>query len=186
MALLPRMGRSFGPVTPPLLALTFVRASFTLVVGLLWNSWPALLGLTAAQLAIAAASLHATWIEPFRVKVTQLELLSPKLQGEAPLRVLQVSDVHFEGWSPRERRLLEAAQDLAPDLILLTGDYLNLSSVCDEASQRGARSLLSSLASLAPTYASPVAPPWTGPKWFQPCSRVCLLPGYWTRLWTCV
>jgi len=61
--------------------------------------------------------------------------------------------VHFEDWSPRERRLLELARELAPDLILLTGDYLNLSRTEDPAAHAGVRELLAALSALAPTYA---------------------------------
>ncbi len=159
LALLPRKGRSCGPVTPPLLALALVRSGLALALGLLWPSWPAL-GLTAAfQLALTAGQVYATWVEPFRLQVTRVELTSPRLRGDRPLRVLHVSDIHFEIWSPRERRLLEVARELAPDLILVTGDYLNLSSVEEPAAQKGVRELMEALSSLAPTWAIAGSPP---------------------------
>jgi hypothetical protein len=161
LALLPRMGRSFGPVTPPLLALTFVRASLTFAVGLLWNTWPSLLGLTVVQLAIAAASLYATWIEPFRIGLTHAALSSPRLDGSAPLRLLHVSDLHFERVTPRERQLLDLIEETDPDLIVLTGDYLNLSSVHDPAAQTEVRDLLAELCerTRGPVYAITGSPP---------------------------
>jgi predicted MPP superfamily phosphohydrolase len=155
------MGRSFGPVTPPLLALTFVRASLTFAAGLLWNSWPALLGLTVVQLAIAAASLYATWIEPFRIGVTHANLRSPRLGGSGPVRLLHVSDLHVERVTPRERGLLDLAREMDPDLVVLTGDYLNLSSVRDPAAQAEVRDLLAELCERtnAPVYAITGSPP---------------------------
>lgn len=159
LALLPRHNRSFGPVTPPLLALALVRSALTFGLGTLWPGWPAL-GLTAAlQLALAAAHLYATWVEPFRLTVTRLELNSPKLEGATPLRVLHISDIHFEGWTPRERQLVQTVQELAPDLILLTGDYLNLSAVEDPAVHVSVRDLLGTLSACAPTCAVTGSPP---------------------------
>jgi hypothetical protein len=155
------MGRSFGPVTPPLVALTFVRASISFTVGLLWNSWLALLGLTVAQLAIAVASLYATWIEPFRIGLTHAALLSPRLNGSAPLRLLHVSDLHVERVTARERQLLNLVEEIDPDLVVLTGDYLNLSSVRDPAAHAEVRDLLAELCEHArgPVYAITGSPP---------------------------
>jgi predicted MPP superfamily phosphohydrolase len=161
LALLPRMGRSFGPVTPPLLALTVVRTSLTLAVGLLWNTWPALLGLTVVQLAITVASLYATWIEPFRIEVTHAALRSSKLSGSAPLRLLHVSDLHIERVTPREQELLDLVEEIDPDVVVLTGDYLNLSSVRDRAAQAEVRDLLAELCerTRGPVYAITGSPP---------------------------
>jgi hypothetical protein len=159
LSLLPQRGRSFGPVTPPLLALALVRAALTLALGAAWPTWPALIVTAILQLTITAAQVYATWVEPFQLTVTPLQLISPKLNGRPALQVLHISDVHFEGWTPRERQLLEKVRELRPDLILMTGDYLNLSSIDDPASHAGARDLLDSLASLAPTYAIIGSPP---------------------------
>lgn len=159
LALLPRRGRSFGPVTPPMLALALVRTFLSFALGLLWPAWPAL-GLAAiSQLVLTALHLYATWIEPFRITVTQIGLTSPRLTSPEPLCVLHVSDIHFEGWTPRERRLVELVREAAPDLILCTGDYLNLSSVADPVAHEGVRDLLASLAAVAPTYAISGSPP---------------------------
>jgi predicted MPP superfamily phosphohydrolase len=111
------------------------------------------------QAGITAIQIYATWVEPFRLTVTSLEFTSPKLQSGEPLRVLHLSDIHFEGWTPRERRLLEMARALAPDLIFLTGDYLNLSSVDNGPARQGVRDLLAELAAVAPTYAVVGSPP---------------------------
>jgi predicted MPP superfamily phosphohydrolase len=199
LALLPRKGRSFGPVTPPLLALALLRAALAFGLGMALGQGHIGATLAVAPVAVApvavapqgqaqglplpvapvavapttvgviltivlqagitALQIYATWVEPFRLTVTSLEFTSPKLQGGEPLRVLHLSDIHFEGWTPRERRLLEVARALSPDLIFLTGDYLNLSSVDHGPARQGVRDLLAELATVAPTYAVIGSPP---------------------------
>ena len=208
LALLPRKGRSFGPVTPPLLALALLRAALAFGLGMALGQEPVGAGASPAPTAVAlgqehvgatlavapiavapagagagpaptavapatigviltvvlqagitAIQIYATWVEPFRLTVTSLEFTSPKLQSGEPLRVLHLSDIHFEGWTPREQRLLEIARALSPDLIFLTGDYLNLSSVDNGPARQGVRDLLAELAAVAPTYAVIGSPP---------------------------
>jgi hypothetical protein len=159
LALLPRHSRSFGPITPPLLALAVVRAGLAFVLGLAWPAWPALGLVAGLQLALTTIQIYATWFEPFRIQVIHHELVSPELKGAPPLRVLHLGDIHFEGWTVRERQIVQTVRDLAPDLILLTGDYLNLSSVEDPDAHAGVRDLLAELSTLAPTYAITGSPP---------------------------
>lgn len=167
LALLPRQGRSFGPVTPPLLALALLRTALAFGLGMaLGHRAGANLAPTSGvvltvvlQASITVIQTYATWVEPFHLTVTSLEFASPKLQNGEPLRVLHLSDIHFEGWTPRERRLLETVRALAPDLIFLTGDYLNLSSVDHGPARQGVRDLLAELATLAPTWAVIGSPP---------------------------
>ena len=161
LALLPRAGRSFGPVTPPLLALTLGHTSLTFAIGLLWPSGPGLLLTIALHLVISGAFLYATWIEPFRIGVTQAELHSPKLDGRPPLRLLHITDLHIERITARERELLRLVEELAPDAIIITGDYLSLSSVHDERSLAEARDLMARLCAVAPSpvYAVTGSPP---------------------------
>jgi predicted MPP superfamily phosphohydrolase len=156
LALLPRLGRSFGPITPSLLALVL-----TFAAGLLWTTWPSLLLTAVLQLGIWAASCYATWIEPFRIGVTQAELHSPKLDGHAPLRLLHISDLHVERITPREQTLLRMVEEIAPDAIVLTGDYLNLAYVYDAKAQAEAHDLLARLCDITPgpVYATTGSPP---------------------------
>ena len=159
LSLLPRFGRSYGPPTPPLLALALLRAGITFALGAVYPVWTVFTLCTLCQAGLLAAQIYATWIEPARITVTYQRLASPKLWSTASLRLLHVSDIHFEGWTPREHRLLEAVRDLQPDLILLTGDYLNLSSVEDAEAQAGVRDLLAGISACAPTYAVTGSPP---------------------------
>lgn len=163
LALLPRRQRSFGPVTPPLLALALVRAALTCAAGLLWATPLGLLLIVALNTAIFVTSFYATWIEPFRITVTQAELRSPKLHGPTPLRLLHISDLHIERLTARERHLLRLVEELAPDVIVLTGDYLTLSSIHGAVEQAEAHDLLNHLCEIAgprrPVYAISGSPP---------------------------
>ncbi len=161
LMLLPRLGRSYGPPTPPLLGLTVVRTVLTVAIGLLWPTLPGLWLTAVLQFAIFAVACYATWIEPFRLGVTRAELRSPKLNGHEPLRLLHVTDLHVERITPRDRELLRLAEELSPDAIVLTGDYLNLSSVHDARAHTEARELLARLceSTRGPVYAVTGSPP---------------------------
>lgn len=61
------------------------------------------------------------------LSVEEHELACAGLPGElAGLRILQVSDLHMAGWTRgRERAAARAMAGVAPDLVVLTGDYVN-------------------------------------------------------------
>jgi predicted MPP superfamily phosphohydrolase len=159
LALLPIHERSWGPVTPSLLALTLLRTT----LAWLWSPWiltrpgllngPGLLGLLLCDLLLSAVAVYATWIEPFRLTRTTQTLPLPHWCPHNDLRILHLTDLHYEGPSPRERAVLAAIDDLTPDLILLTGDYLNLSSVHDPTAQAAARAWLAQLEAPLGVYA---------------------------------
>ncbi|MGD2104162.1 MAG: hypothetical protein PVJ55_03475 [Anaerolineae bacterium] len=161
LSLLPRLERSFGPVTPPLLALNLVRTGITFGGGVLWGSRPALLAVVGLQFVIAGAALYATWIEPSRIRVTRSKLRSSKLSGSLPIRLLHITDLHLERITQRECQLLDLVEELTPDLVVLTGDYLSLSSVRDSRAQADVRDLLADLCarSPGPVYAITGSPP---------------------------
>jgi hypothetical protein len=123
IATLPRAHKSYGPAKPPTLLLALLRAPFALL------PWPLAL---AAQAAGTALVVYGFWIEPHWVRLTRQALRSPKLNpGAPPLRVLHLGDLHIERLTDRERQVLALARDTAPDLILFSGDFLNLSNVYD-------------------------------------------------------
>ena len=147
LALLPRAHRSWGPVTPPLLGLTCVRILLSWLIALIFPDTRHTIGLSLTlvlHIALGATAAYATWIEPFRLGVTRERYTHPR-GPDRPLRLLHISDLHIEGWSPREDTLLAQAEALQPDLIVVTGDYLNLSSIHDPAAHRDVRTLLSRL-----------------------------------------
>ncbi len=146
LAGLPRAGRSFGPVGLALLGLALMRWLLALAAVAIrsitpWTVELALIG----NLALTGNVLDSLWAEPFRLGVTRLLIRSSKLAGHLPLRVLHLSDLHLERMTPREQELLELVGELRPDLIVFTGDFLNLSYVHDGRAQAECRELLSRL-----------------------------------------
>jgi predicted MPP superfamily phosphohydrolase len=134
IAALPRAGKSFGPPQPPALLLAVLRAI------------PA--ALFSAPLFFFAQALgtvlviYGFWIEPHTIRLTRQSLQSPKLSPSANLRLLHIGDLHVERITRRERQLNELVQALEPDVILFSGDLLNLSNVDDPVAWEHARSIL--------------------------------------------
>lgn len=169
LALLPRTRHSFGPVGPPLLSLALIRSLLSFALGhlharataFIGQDWMFLALAIGLQLTITALSLYATWIEPFRVGVTRAALRSAKLRGHKPIRLLHLTDLHVERTSTREMELVHLVQNLAPDVVVFTGDYLNLSYVQDARAQADARKLMASLCETCsgPIYAVTGSPP---------------------------
>jgi predicted MPP superfamily phosphohydrolase len=82
----------------------------------------ALVGLLLA-LSSWAVALDAFVVEPRRLDVSTVQLHSSKVSR--PLRIGVVADLQTDRIGKHERRALERALRAAPDLLLLTGDYLH-------------------------------------------------------------
>ncbi len=147
-AALPRRGISFGPVPPPLLGLVLIRCLVALVA-LPWApawTWPALAVVLAVQLLGSAFVAYGALIEPFRLSVTHLDIAIPALANPGtPLRIVHLSDIHVERTTRRERALPALVARLDPDLIALTGDYLNASYTGDPRALADMQALLAQL-----------------------------------------
>lgn len=133
ISFLPRLGKSFGPSKPPVFLLALLRAPFALLPYPWW---------ILAELVGTLLVLYGFWIEPHRLTLTNQTLKSRKLGFEKPLRVLHLADIHVERITNRERLMLDMVKALAPDLILFSGDFLNLSYTQDALAAEHARSLL--------------------------------------------
>jgi len=84
-------------------------------------------GLAAAPLvAVSATTAYARLIEPYNYLVSQTDVFLRDLPGRFEgFRITQVTDVHHSkilGLS-EVRRVVNLAQQTAPDLFVLTGDY---------------------------------------------------------------
>lgn len=138
--LLPVRGRSFGPDRPSALALALVFMLGLVALGLLNAPWWLAL---AALLAVTALVIYSTWVEPFRLGVTHQTYTTAKWPASArPLRLLQVGDLHIELVTPRERRLNAMIRELKPDIIVFTGDYVNLSNTHDPQAEGAIRAVI--------------------------------------------
>ena len=130
LASLPRRGLSFGAVQPPLLAWALLRTILVVLAAPLAAQWLLPVGLTlaVAQLLLWILLAHGTLVEPFRVQVTNIAVPNSTLGNPAPpLRIVQLSDLHVERLTPRDRSLPARVGNLSPDLIMLTGDFLSTS-----------------------------------------------------------
>jgi hypothetical protein len=163
LLLLPRRRVSFGPVGPQLLVLQLPRAATGLLAlpGAAWGSAPcALWALVLVNVAASAALVWGALVEPLRLQVTEMKVECGDSVADAlPFRLLHVSDLHVEGWGQREERVLELARQSAPDLIVLTGDYVSLSCVDDPVAHAHTRRLLASLSAPAGVFAVLGSPP---------------------------
>jgi uncharacterized protein len=84
-------------------------------------------GAAAAAGAAGLVALLGTWsflIEPRWLEVSHHELRSPRI--ERPLRVVLLADIQTDRVGAYERRVLQRAAGLHPDLVLFAGDYLQL------------------------------------------------------------
>jgi len=148
LASLPRQALSFGPIQPPLLGLAVLRSLLALAILPLAVQWPVatLAALGLLQVLLWGLLAYGTRVEPFRLQVTRLAVPSAKFANPGtPLRIVQLSDLHVERLTPRERALPGLVAALAPDLIVLTGDFLSTSYNDDPQAAAELRALLAQL-----------------------------------------
>jgi uncharacterized protein len=142
--LLPRKRRSFGPIEAPLMMLTGFRVAVTMIVGAVgqWSTvsvWIAI----AVQLVLLAITLFGLWIEPFRLGINRQSLISRKLDPALPpIRVLHLADIHIERVGIREERLQELVDEVGPDVIIFSGDFINLSNRGDPVAYAAVREVI--------------------------------------------
>lgn len=137
---LPRYGRSFGPDKPSALALSALRAILLALLAILSAPWW-LAVITAGGLS--ALAFYATWIEPFRLTVTYESLKTAHWKAAAPpLRLLHIADLHLEHITPRERQLNALIKTLQPDVIVFSGDFVNLSYTDDPQTEQEIRHII--------------------------------------------
>lgn len=153
LALLPGLGLSYGPVRGPAFLFNFARTLLliaTLPMLFLARSSQtrnAVAGLVIfVQAAILLVAFYGLYIEPFRLGVTRVSLPNaPSFLPGRPLRILQLSDIHVEHPTRREQEMLALAADLQPDLIVLTGDYVNTTYLQNQQTLEETRQILSQL-----------------------------------------
>jgi predicted MPP superfamily phosphohydrolase len=142
---------SFGPVGPQLFILGVPRlvvAMLAIPIAAWLGPVPTTIGVVVINMAASLALVWGAFVEPQRLGLSNLALSSDSLPGDlAPVRLLHISDLHVERFGRREERLLRMVQAIAPDIIVLTGDYLNLSYIDDPIAHADARRVLAALSS---------------------------------------
>ncbi len=150
---LPQAGRSFGPIGPQLSVMIAPRIGVVILIGLLGLvfgekevTWPLLWLLILLQLTGTVIYLWGTLYEPFALAITHKTIQATNLPAYTPpIRLLHLSDLHVERLTRREAHLLELIKQAQPDLIVITGDYLNLSYVDDPTARAEVRKVLAEL-----------------------------------------
>ncbi len=83
--------------------------------------------MSALILLLSALFLYARFLEPRRLQLRQVRLQLPQLPGEfSGLRIAHISDLHLGGWLTPARlgAWLARINDLQPDLVVITGDFV--------------------------------------------------------------
>jgi hypothetical protein len=162
LLLLPRRRISFGPWKAQLFTLALPRMVVTILLSLLGRfdgQW-GISSLFFLHLVGSVAFIWGAFVEPFRLKLTRCDLATDRMPpGAPPIRLLHISDLHVERLTQREERLLQLVKQARPDLILITGDYVNLSFNRDPSTHAQVKQLLSQLTAPYGVYATLGSPP---------------------------
>lgn len=84
--------------------------------------------------AITGASAHSVLVEPFDLRVERYTIPIRDLPSSfSGIRLIQISDTHLGPFVPPDfiQRVVSRAIDLAPDVYLLTGDYVHRRTDCN-------------------------------------------------------
>lgn len=155
--LLPALSISFGSWKSQLIVMLIPRSAISLFAALvaIFASIQWALGILAAlELCLSLVLLWGSIVEVHRLGISRVEVKTPLLKkGQGTIRILQISDLHIERLTRRESKLTELVDEIKPDIIALTGDYLNLSYVSDLQSQNEVKRILSQLKAPGGVYA---------------------------------
>lgn len=186
---LPRRGISFGPWKAQTAVLLTPRtlACVTLAAIGPWLGWTfALATLILAQICGSLLLWWAAVIEPQRLELTYLDMHVDTLPPDSePVRLLHISDIHLERLTGREEKLIALTREARPDIILMTGDYLNLSYNSDELTKRQVADLLARLEAPYGVYATLGSPPADARHEIVPVLEalpLCLLRDEWVEV----
>ncbi len=161
LASLPRLGLSYGSLDLSLLLIHIVRIFvLLLILFLLWRAnrnarAKNLLSFVGIflQIGILLVESYGLYVEPFQLGTTILQESAPQFLDERPLRILQISDLHVERITRREEQMLTEINALAPDIIVLTGDYVNIDYRLDAKTHADTRAVLAQLSAPYGVYA---------------------------------
>ena len=106
--------------------------------------WPAL------ALLFAFSIVDAFYIEPNLIRPTRHEITTTKLDPGSRVRIVHLTDLHLEQFGRRERTMVSLTKRAEPDIIVLTGDYLNVHT---PEARAALEQIGGSLSEIAPTYA---------------------------------
>ncbi len=101
------------------------------LLGLLWNRWQRKIRLSLAHLVVGSLALlilllsyYSNQIAPYQLQVHEVKMHTQKLK--TPIRILHISDIQSDGIGNYERSVFEKMKALKPDLIIHTGDLIQV------------------------------------------------------------
>jgi predicted MPP superfamily phosphohydrolase len=146
---------SFGPIYPQWFMMTCFRGGLIIFSAIISTPFPVAWSYPCLVATEAICSLVFIWgmcLEPRKIHRSDLTLQSNSLKN--PLKILHITDLHIERLTRREISILELIENVQPELIFLTGDYLNLSNVEDSNAHRALFEFLSQLSAPMGIYAT--------------------------------
>jgi predicted MPP superfamily phosphohydrolase len=157
LSLLPARRISFGSWKAQFFALALPRTMVAVGLGILsfWlpEPWPWVLFIVV-QLLGSGLLIWGAHIEPATLNLRCLDVKSKEMPFDwEPIRILHISDLHIERLSCREESILTYLEEQRPDIILITGDYLNLSFNLDPEAYFQVQKFLSLLEASQGVYA---------------------------------
>ena len=138
---LPKLKISFGPYKSQVLLLLILRALF------IWFSFPINL---IFQILGSFLVFHGFINEPSELRITTIYHKFPTISST--FKFLHISDIHLEQPGIREKKLLRIVDNLKPDFILYTGDFLNLSNIRDNKAIVNIISIFNQIHKISPIY----------------------------------
>ncbi len=107
------------------------------------------------NLVVSGCLVDGLIVEPLSIQPESVAIVSDNWQTEAaPLRIVHISDTHIERFTRRERDAVQMVNSLDADLILMTGDYLNISFLRDPQARQAFRDFVGQLRSRYGIYAA--------------------------------
>ena len=122
--------RYVGEISGRLMGQVLFGEAILLGVFLAWRHRQAGENARAVTLAAAALALFAVYLEAYRIEPFQLEVRRHVVDGAnglataSTLRILHMTDIQTSAIGAHEARALQTGLSFQPDLIVLTGDYV--------------------------------------------------------------
>ncbi len=149
---LPQWGISYGSGTPTFILFSMIRMGlFVLwvILQLIFRYGPVILphfynwSFFVPNLLLLGFGIYGFCIEPFHLTESHFDIQVSGLSR--PMRIIQLSDIHVERMTNRERSLPEFVESLQPDMIVITGDLINKSYVNNPLAIEALRDLIGKL-----------------------------------------
>ncbi|MCK4668087.1 metallophosphoesterase [Candidatus Dependentiae bacterium] len=76
------------------------------------------------SVVIVLILLYSIFIEPHNLEVNEFSLRTSRLAEEESFTILHLSDLHLREFGRREQRLVDYLDGVTPDVIIITGDFI--------------------------------------------------------------